>query len=61
MRFVREMCADLDVRGLADLGLKAEQIPAAAAKAAQASSMKGNPVALDQDELQNILRQAMAG
>lgn len=61
VRFVREMCADLDVRGLADLGLKAEQIPAAAAKAAQASSMKGNPVALDQDELQNILRQAMAG
>jgi alcohol dehydrogenase class IV len=61
VRFVRELCADLGVPGLADLGLREEQIPAAAEKAAQASSMKGNPVPLEQNELQDILRRAMAG
>jgi alcohol dehydrogenase class IV len=61
VRFVRELCADLGVPGLASLGLTAEQIPVAAEKAARASSMKGNPVPLDQDELQRVLRLAMDG
>jgi alcohol dehydrogenase class IV len=61
VRFVRELCVDLGVSGLADLGLKEEQIPDAAEKAGHSSSMKGNPVALDQDELQAILRRAMQG
>ena len=59
VRFVRELCVDLGVPGLADLGLKEEQIPGAAQKGALASSMKGNPVVLDLAELQGILRRAM--
>jgi len=60
-RFVRELCVDLGVPGLAELGLKEEHIPDAAEKGARASSMKGNPVTLDRDELQDILRRAMHG
>jgi alcohol dehydrogenase class IV len=61
VRFVRELCVNLGVPGLADLGLKEEQIPGVAQKGALASSMKGNPVVLDRDELQGILRRAMHG
>jgi len=57
--FVRKLCSDLRVPGLAALGLKEAQISDAAEKAGRASSMKGNPVALGQDELRGILRRAM--
>lgn len=35
-------------------------MPDMARKAARASSMRGNPVTLDHDELMNILRRAVA-
>ena len=40
-------------------GMTAADIPTVAEKAAQASSMKGNPIALTIDEMQDILRQAL--
>jgi alcohol dehydrogenase class IV len=59
MRFVDTLCADLDIRGLGALGLHEEAMPGLARKAAGASSMRGNPVVLEQDELVAILRRAM--
>ncbi|MFZ6028001.1 MAG: iron-containing alcohol dehydrogenase [Chloroflexota bacterium] len=52
-------CADLGVAPLSAHGLRAEDIPVAVERAAQASSMKANPVALTQDELADILSAAM--
>lgn len=59
VRFVRSLCADLGIRDLRALGLDDERVDEAARKAAAASSMKGNPVALDHDRLTSILRRAM--
>lgn len=58
--FVRELCADLEVPDLSGLGLTEEGVAEAARKAALASSMKGNPVELGQEVLEDILRRAMA-
>ncbi|MBC7356179.1 MAG: iron-containing alcohol dehydrogenase [Desulfomicrobiaceae bacterium] len=56
---VRALCADIGVRNLGDLGLTAAQVPEAAAKAARASSMRGNPVSLDIPTLEAVLHQAL--
>ena len=58
VRFVRSLCADLGVRGLGELGLDETMLDEAARKAADASSMKGNPVRLGHEELVAILRKA---
>jgi alcohol dehydrogenase class IV len=59
VRFVDTLCADLGIGGLGALGLTEEVMPDLARKAAGASSMRGNPVVLEQDELVAILRRAM--
>lgn len=59
VRFVRSLCADLGIRSLEDLGLTEARVPEAAGKAAEASSMRGNPVALDGPALERILLRAM--
>ncbi len=46
------------LRGLAELGLKEEDHPAVAEASSRASSMKGNPFALSQADLIDILRAA---
>jgi alcohol dehydrogenase class IV len=56
--WVRELCAALGVRPLADFGLTDADFPELAAQAQQASSMKGNPIPLRDEELTEILRQA---
>lgn len=61
VRFVRSLCADLGIRNLRALGLGEAGVDDAARKAAVASSMKGNPVALDHDRLVSILRRALEG
>ena len=59
LEFVRALCFDLGVRGLAELGLTEDLMDEVSEKAARASSMHGNPVVLDHDELVGILRRAM--
>jgi alcohol dehydrogenase class IV len=49
--WVRELLADLRVPGLATYGMNAEHAPQVAEKAAQASSMKANPLPLTPAEL----------
>lgn len=61
VRFVADLCAELGIRDLEALGLDAAAVPDVADKASRASSMKGNPVGLDQDELVAILLRAMGG
>jgi len=46
----------MGVQPLAALGLRREQWPEVVAKACQANSMRGNPVALRPEEMQEILR-----
>ncbi|MHC4619566.1 MAG: iron-containing alcohol dehydrogenase [Planctomycetota bacterium] len=57
--WVQDLCRALKVPPLSEFGLKKEDIPAAVARAQKASSMKGNPIALTEDELTAILRQAL--
>jgi len=44
---------------LGSFGITHLDLPEIATKAAQSSSMKGNPVPLSQEELLDILRQAL--
>ena len=57
--WVRRLVGDLAIPSLAAYGMAAADIPAVVAKAKQASSMKGNPVALADDVLHAILAQAI--
>ncbi len=50
-----ELCARLEIPSLRTYGVTAADVPALVEKAAQASSMKGNPLPLTQDELREIL------
>lgn len=59
VEFVRKLCRDLGIRGLAALGLTEGLMEDVVEKAARASSMHGNPIVLARDELLGILRKAM--
>jgi alcohol dehydrogenase class IV len=53
--WVQELCRALRVPPLANFGLTKEHFPTAVSKAKDASSMKGNPIALTNEELTAIL------
>jgi alcohol dehydrogenase class IV len=57
--WVRELTSRLGIGGLGSLGLQAGQMPEVCRRAANASSMRGNPVALDQEALERILGSAL--
>ena len=54
-----ELCHALEVPGLARYGVRPADVPSLVAKARVASSMKGNPVALTDDELAAIVVAAL--
>lgn len=56
--FVRELCQDLNVPKLREYGIRTADFDDIVEKARNASSMKGNPVELSQNELKMILTQA---
>jgi len=58
VRWVLALSEFLQIRSLSALGLRREDIPLAAERALDASSMKGNPVDLSRETLVQILRQA---
>ena len=58
--WVRALCEELAVPPLAQFGLAAADIPAVVAEAQKASSMKGNPIALTDAELTEILKRALS-
>jgi alcohol dehydrogenase class IV len=59
VRWVRALVAELQIPGLRAYGVTADDVPALAANAANASSMKANPLPLTTDELTGILLQAL--
>jgi alcohol dehydrogenase class IV len=56
--WVRDVCAAMAVSPLSRFGLTQADFPAVVAQAQQASSMKGNPVPLTDQEVTDILEQA---
>jgi alcohol dehydrogenase class IV len=58
VRWVQEVCDALSVPPLSEFGLTAQDFPTVVSKARKASSMKGNPIALTDDELTTILKRA---
>jgi len=57
--WIEELCTALNLPGLRRYGLSEADFPAVVAKAKCASSMKGNPIELHDDELTQILQQAI--
>lgn len=59
VQWVEALTHDLRVPGLSVYGVNSDVLPEIADKAAHASSMKGNPIALSQAELAGILHAAL--
>jgi alcohol dehydrogenase class IV len=57
--WIEALVAALAVPGLSHWGASAADIPTLVAKARAASSMKGNPIALDDRELEDIVRASL--
>ncbi len=57
--WLRALCAAFKIPPLSAYGIQAPDFPAIAAQAKKANSMKGNPAALTDDELINILEAAL--
>jgi alcohol dehydrogenase class IV len=57
--WVQELCARLQVPGLASHGITSQDFPALVEKASVAGSMKGNPIELTRDEMHEILSRAL--
>ena len=59
VEWVRKLVADLQIPRLGAYGIREEHVADLIAKAANASSMKANPIALTPDELAETLRAAI--
>jgi alcohol dehydrogenase class IV len=57
--WVSRLCRDLGVAPLAAYGVRSADVPTLVEKAARASSMKGNPIALTPEELAETLTRAI--
>jgi alcohol dehydrogenase class IV len=57
--WVRQLCADLKIPALGRYGITPADVPDLCEKAAQASSMKGNPLPLTTEELREVLSRAL--
>jgi alcohol dehydrogenase class IV len=59
VKFVSGLVRDLNIAPLSAFGLTRERFPEAVEKAMKASSTKGNPIVLTEDELMGILERAI--
>jgi alcohol dehydrogenase class IV len=59
VEWVRELGDEMKIPALSAHGMAEAQIPEAVHKTMQASSLKGNPLALSEEECGGILRRAM--
>ncbi len=57
--WLMQLAKDLNISGLAVHGLRAEDVAELVLKASRASSMKGNPILLSDDELAGIIEAAL--
>lgn len=61
IRWARETCRELEIPPLSAYGMSEQDVPALIAEAAKASSMKGNPLVLQAEELREVLLRSLAG
>ena len=59
VKWIQDLCHAMNIRPLAEFGLKTSFFPEIVAQAQKASSMKGNPVSLTEKELATILERAI--
>jgi alcohol dehydrogenase class IV len=59
IRWVADVCNNLKIPRLAAYGLNKEDFPVIIEKSARASSMKGNPIALTLEEMDEVLERAL--
>jgi alcohol dehydrogenase class IV len=59
IRWVTEVSSDLNIPRLSTYGFRSEDFPGIIEKSAQASSMKGNPIALTVEEMEEVLERAL--
>ena len=59
--WVKDTCQDFGIPALKSYGIGDQDMPTLIAEAAKASSMKGNPLALTDEELTEVLAQAIKG
>jgi alcohol dehydrogenase class IV len=57
--WVAELCRELEISPLRAYGIEAADIPVLVEKGARASSMKGNPIVLNETELREIVTRAL--
>lgn len=57
--WVKDICRKMNIPGLGEIGVAEKDFKSLAAKAARASSMKGNPIELTETELLEILEKAL--
>ena len=57
--WVQSLCADLKIPSLGTFGISTDDVVVLCEKASQASSMKGNPLPLTAEEMQEILLRAL--
>jgi alcohol dehydrogenase class IV len=57
--WVRETVKELKVPGLSAHGIAAADVPGIVERAAQASSMKGNPVTLTREEMMEVVNKSL--
>ena len=58
VQWVSQTCSALGIKPLRALGVEAAHFPELVGKAAQSSSMKGNPILLTEEEMREILERA---
>jgi alcohol dehydrogenase class IV len=58
VEWVKELCSGFKLPALLTFKLKEQDLPAIVARSQKSSSMKGNPVALTDEELMDILKKA---
>lgn len=59
IKWVKKLCQELKLPSLREFGLSATDFPLVVAKSQKASSMKGNPISLTDEELMVILQKAV--
>jgi alcohol dehydrogenase class IV len=59
VEYIHSTCSDLSVPRLSSYGISEKNLPVIAAQAQKSGSMRGNPIALSDDELVSILNNAL--
>lgn len=59
VKWIIDLCKSMDVPGLSRYGLTKEDLPIIIEKSASSSSMKGNPIQLTYEEMEDILSKAL--